>query len=452
MSDKKKILIVEDSKEFRKSLRWILEPKGFEVTEAESGEEAKTHISSSIFDLIISDLRMPKLDGIQLHQWMKETNKNTPFIVMTGHGNISNTQIAHEHGMQGFIPKPFTKEEVLESVELILKNLSDVHVENHQEYCRIPLSHFLVEQTFPFNVYIRTAENKYIKIAHRGEDLDVERMEGFKKRGVQDLYILKVNFLQHLGFSLSIAKGVKDSDQVSRKKKQAFVTRLGESIAEYVHREEIDEESFQIAKEYVETAVSVILESEDMFEVLTLLRGHSDGLYAHSVAVSTYCVLICRELGWLAPSTLCKVAIGGLLHDVGKKEIDPNLVRKPYTKLSHPELKVVESHVIRGVEILLRVRSVSGDIIQMVHHHHEWVSGGGYPQGLKGDQIFKLAKVVSVANQFCNFAISGAGKGDYPLAALSKMLLFEDRFDHEMVLALCRVFQVQYDLIKKKLS
>ncbi len=452
MNNKKKILIVEDSEGFRKSLKWILEPENFEIIEAEDGAHAKDIIKNSLPDLIISDLQMPNLDGVQLHTWVKKNKLAIPFIAMTGHGDVSNTQDAHARGMQGFITKPFSGEDIIESVKLIFENQNPKTNITENRYFSVPISHFLSEQGFTYSVYIYTSENKYIKISHKGEVLDSERIKNYQDKGVKNLFILKRDFSKYLGFNLGIAKGIKDSRAVSFHKKQEFMSALGESVLKCAFLDEIDSNSFEIAKEYVETAVSMIIEADDLYEILISLRQHSDYLYGHSLAVSTYSVLISKQLGWITPSTLFKVALGGLFHDIGKKELDPALLQKPQTSLSHPELKQIESHVIRGVEILSGVRCVSEDVIQMVHHHHESVDGTGYPQGLKGNQIFRMAKVVTVANQFCNFAVRGFHPGYPPLDAISKMLLLEDQYDPDVFLALCRLFNVNYNQLKKKAS
>lgn len=454
MAEKLTIIIVEDSQEFRKSLRWILEPKGYSVIEAEDGLQAKDIITQFNPQLIISDLKMPKLDGLQLHRWLKESAKNIPFIIMTGHGELTNTQMAIEQGMQGFIPKPFSQEDVLESVNLALKSTTTQSTEpiEHQKYCKIPIHHFLLERGFPFNIYICTPRNRFIKVAHRGEDLEPERVKGFQKVGVQDLFILKKDYLTYLGFNLSLAKSAEKSDKISKEKKQAFISDLGESILTYVLHDKLDEASFSLSKAYIETAASIAVESDELFEVFSSLRSHSDFLYAHSLSVSIYSVLIAKELGWNAPSTYFKLALGGLFHDIGKKELEEDLIRKPVSVLSHMEKQRLESHVVRGVEILSGISGVPGEILQIVHHHHETRSGNGYPKGKKGDEIFPLAKVISVADDFCNLIINGNNSGYTPKEALSKMIWIENQYDREIFLGLLKLFNENYEELKKKAS
>ena len=436
MSSNKSVLIVEDSLDFRKSLRWILEPKGFAVTEAEDGEEAQKIIQEFHVDLIISDLRMPKKDGLELHKWVLSNKDSTPFIIMTGHGDVTSTAEALKLGMQGFIPKPFEIKDVLEAVQLAL-NLPPL-----EEYSPIPISHFLSGQTLPYNVYVKTEEGKFVKICHKNEALDSTRVQNYRKKGAEFLYIRKSDLSSHIRMDLGIASALKTSSVVPDAQKKLFIQELGENIMRYAFREDIDRSTFDFAREYIETTLDIALESEEIFNLLKNIQIHSDYIYIHSLAVSAYSVLLAKTLGWTSPSTLTKIALGGLLHDIGKRELEPELLSRPLQKLSHLEKKRLESHVNRGVEMLTRIDKIPDEVVQIVYHHHESFSGGGFPQGLVGEQIFRLARVVSVANVFCNIVGRDHRADASVKESLEKMIWFEDTLDPEVLSALFKLCKV----------
>ncbi|HQR42385.1 MAG TPA: HD-GYP domain-containing protein, partial [Gemmatales bacterium] len=89
---------------------------------------------------------------------------------------------------------------------------------------------------------------------------------------------------------------------------------------------------------------------------------------------------------------------GGLLHDIGKIGIDDAILRKR-TKLTGEEYEIMKSHTTKGAAILMAIPELA-PAIPIVRSHHEQWDGGGYPDGLKGEQIPLLARIVAVADAF----------------------------------------------------
>ncbi len=83
---KKKVLVVEDEVELRTVLADLLDYMGLEVTEVENGLIAIEKLKVNKYDVIISDLRMPKCTGLEVLQWTRDQKISTPFIIQTGHG------------------------------------------------------------------------------------------------------------------------------------------------------------------------------------------------------------------------------------------------------------------------------------------------------------------------------------------------------------------------------
>ena len=85
-----KILIIEDEEPIRRVLVRILseEDSKFEIHEASDGKKGLDYISKESFDLVLCDIKMPKIDGMELLQRAKKQNPSLPFIMLTGHGNI----------------------------------------------------------------------------------------------------------------------------------------------------------------------------------------------------------------------------------------------------------------------------------------------------------------------------------------------------------------------------
>lgn len=117
----KSILIVEDDITFGMMLKTWLGKKGFEVSSVSNIARARKHIESEATDLILSDLRLPDHDGIDLLKWMNEQDKNIPLIMMTGYADIQSAVQAMKLGARDYVAKPVNPEELLKKISEALQ-------------------------------------------------------------------------------------------------------------------------------------------------------------------------------------------------------------------------------------------------------------------------------------------------------------------------------------------
>ena len=118
--------------------------------------------------------------------------------------------------------------------------------------------------------------------------------------------------------------------------------------------------------------------------------GHTQRVTQYSLAIAKYLQLNPLERKWLK--------ITSVLHDIGKVGIEDQILRKP-EPLSPDESEMIKRHCIIGVEIIKHIRQLR-ESIPGVKYHHEQLDGKGYPDGLKGEEIPLLAKIVAVADTF----------------------------------------------------
>lgn len=100
------ILIIDDERAIRNVLKDILSNEGFKVEEAADGEEGLKKFQASSFDVVLCDIKMPKLDGIEFLQKVMESGSDTPVIIISGHGNIETAVDAVKKGAFDYISKP----------------------------------------------------------------------------------------------------------------------------------------------------------------------------------------------------------------------------------------------------------------------------------------------------------------------------------------------------------
>ena len=135
------ILIIEDDITFSLMLKTWLGKKGFVVESASLIQEAKRKIADTKFDLIISDLRLPDDDGIDLLKWLKEKGLSIPLIIMTGYAEIQTAVQAMKLGAADYIAKPLNPDELLGKIrELLGGDEKRPVAEDRREPVRQPVS------------------------------------------------------------------------------------------------------------------------------------------------------------------------------------------------------------------------------------------------------------------------------------------------------------------------
>jgi two-component system, NtrC family, nitrogen regulation response regulator NtrX len=100
------ILIIDDEKAIRKTLGEILSYEGYKIDEAADGEEGLKKFSSAAYDVVLCDIKMPKMDGIEFLEKARQINTDVPIIVISGHGNIETAVEAVKKGAFDYISKP----------------------------------------------------------------------------------------------------------------------------------------------------------------------------------------------------------------------------------------------------------------------------------------------------------------------------------------------------------
>ena len=117
----------------------------------------------------------------------------------------------------------------------------------------------------------------------------------------------------------------------------------------------------------------------------------------HSERVSRFSMAIAQRLG-LSDEEVEKIRISALLHDVGKISIDDKILKKP-AALTDEEYDIMKGHPQKGYKIMSQIPAMK-EFLPGMYMHHEMVNGKGYPQGLTGDEIPLMGKIVAVADTF----------------------------------------------------
>jgi len=112
-----RILLADDEVRFAASLAKVLSRRGFQVTAVHSGQEAVAELERAAFDVVLLDLRMPKMDGLETLSEIRRRDKTLPVLILSGHADLPSVAAALGKDIAHFIPKPCAVETLVSAIE-----------------------------------------------------------------------------------------------------------------------------------------------------------------------------------------------------------------------------------------------------------------------------------------------------------------------------------------------
>lgn len=453
--DIKKILVVDDDSIFRGVMEKILKKAGYEVLQANNGYVAKEVLSLEKVDLIFSDVKMSVIHGIELLHYVKK-NYSTPFVLMTGFSDLIEATEAFEIGSSGFLTKPFNKSNLIEVIDQISGksvvdeserciSLKDGSSTNYS-YVPVDIFQFINGSQFQCPIYIKLSEAKYVKIALEGQDLSHNKLVKYKEKGIDFLYLHKNDFKSFLNLNVRVTDAVVKSTNAHKDKKLNFLKNTSELLIQFGFQKHVDVNVFVSAQKNVQHMLSIACDQGHILKLLENWSSESPNLFAHSLAVALISNLILHSRQWSSPTTLYKVTLAALIHDIGLVGMPKELLYRSESEMNKKELEIYKTHpLITTPEIELL--DLSHEIIQIKEHHHERANGKGFPRGLSKGEIHPCARVISISDEFCKYYQGHPGFEHIksPREILKHMKVSKDIFGNINLRSLYKVFELNYE-------
>jgi len=430
-----KILVVDDEDMIRELCYHILSAEGYQVTTVSNAKAALKELGQSVVDLMITDIKMPGMDGLELFEQVKERHLDIVTIFITGHGTLDTAIESLMRGVDGFVLKPFTQEELLGAVDRAISR-SRLKKENIRLKALIPLfeiSKLLVTEIDLAHLFkiitevlvqefsvdrvslmlIDEASGTLLIRASHGLPTDVALKSRRKiGEGVAGLVLkyrkpLIISAGKHADQEVMNVINLENMPVSSMS-----VPLVGKSklfgvlnVSKFTGRpfSTSDLQIVLILSSQVVTAMENAALYEDLREnyfrtvqaLVAAVEAKDPYTRWHSTNVAKYAVAIARDIG-MSPSQLEEIHIAAILHDVGKIGISELIISKP-ARLSREEYDIMKDHPSHGIRILEPI-GFSPTIINAIYQHHERYDGKGYPKGLAGEDISLAARILNVAD------------------------------------------------------
>ncbi len=276
----------------------------------------------------------------------------------------------------------------------------------------IPLERFISGLKTEVDVFIKLSEGNFVLLTKGGESFELDQLKRYQGHNLKSLYVRQSDYPTFLKQQVSVAGIIMKNEKIEVYRKSAILSSVMNSVFDDLDRVGLNPQNLNSAKEISLNVINLIETHPDLLKLLVGLNDITDEFVRHSIAVGYTSILIAKELQWVRKDTLEKLALGGILHDIGKKEIAPEILKKPRIEMTANEIREYESHPYRGMMILQAIHDMPEDIIKIAYEHHENAIGQGFPRKLWDTKIHPLARVVGVADTFCNLIMASPSNPD----------------------------------------
>jgi putative nucleotidyltransferase with HDIG domain len=439
-TNQKSILIVDDDTTTRSIIADALKETGdFITNEVENGNAALELFQKEPYDLVISDINMPGMSGIELLNKIKSIDPSTYVIMITGFPSIEISVSAMKDGAVDFITKPFKVDDLIHKTQLYLRQKSAISEEDMKlkvDYARL------------------NDKIKELSTVNYIYDI-IEKMEGdndhifgeivslaSKVAGGESCSLLLFDEANDAFYPKIVTNsGNGDHHEISRvltpifrevaRKKEPLMINASTNPELYKSlmcvpltiRNNVFGLLNLITKQYekefsekdlnyivnLSTRASLNIENKMLYESIYVsildtftslvqsiqVRDHYTEV--HSRNVTTLSVKIAEAMK-CSSHEIESLKIAAILHDVGKIAIPDQVLLKP-GRLTDEEYTIIKNHPAIGENILKSITLFDKER-EIIRHHHERWDGRGYPDGLSKTDIPKLSRIISVADSF----------------------------------------------------
>ncbi len=427
------VLVVEDEAIVRELIVHVLQRAGYWVLAATDGNDALNTLRDQPVDLILTDLRMPSMDGIELLQEVRKQHPSVDTIVLTAYGSIDSAVQALKLGAIDYLAKPFDINELLARVEQ--------YYQQRQERDTLSLASTkpLIElyRILSRDTDLPTTLDEIlalVKDAFAADDVCVHLFDEWEQpgwsaqrcAGPEAQEALSASAIRALAeapnpwrlseadhphngaerpyghiITVPIAGGaeVLGALQILRQPEAAPYTEanaqqlhtFGAQIGLAMLHAETQRRLHRSFSERQEMSLSA---AEALAEALGTFDEHTR---SHSRRVASYARCLANALE-LSEHACDVIEISGLLHDIGKLGVGEATLHKA-GPLTDAERDRVKLHPVQGARILSGLDTLA-EIVPLVRHHHERYDGQGYPDGLAGEQIPFGARLLAVVDAY----------------------------------------------------
>jgi HD-GYP domain-containing protein (c-di-GMP phosphodiesterase class II) len=268
-----------------------------------------------------------------------------------------------------------------------------------------PLATLRPESGAHFELYLALPGRsvpRYLLYKASGIDFSEKKRVELLENGVKTLYVKDEDAADYYHYVDRTVGKVLASDKVPPQEKSRILYDTSQALVKSTFERPESPLLMSTNQRMVAHTVESITAQPEMLRTMVSLFSMDYSLYTHSVHVSVLGTAMLLEVGSYTPEDMRDIAMGYLLHDIGKSRIEPDILNKP-GMLSPWEIKQIERHPDFGVGLMQSQALIRPRALEIIHDHHEKLNGNGYPRHLNSSSISIETRICSVADIFDAF-------------------------------------------------
>jgi len=399
VAEKRSVLYVDDSLVMHHFVKTALKDSGYNLIEANDGVEGYEQYCKHLPNIIVTDIEMPNMNGLELCKKIKENNEGRfiPVVILSSKSQPIDIDTAFNFGADDYLVKPVSPENLLEKIKdyfgvLDRKKRNKILVVDDSKVSAEMITHALLKNSH--NVIMASnGEDAYEMALEQHPEIVITDVEMPGMNGYDLVKMIRGNpETKNASFIMMSSRDRKSDIKKSEKLgvSRYFIKPFDiEKLVIVV--EQLLLEKYNIYKKEYEYMLSTIK------ALVTALEARDEYTKGHTHRVSKYALMLGKYMG-LTTYELDKLEIAANLHDIGKIGVKDDILLKP-GQLSDEEYAKIQEHAVIGAEILRPLNSLQ-DVVPLILFHHERWDGKGYPSMIKGKKIPLGARIIAVADTF----------------------------------------------------
>lgn len=354
------VLFVDDEPSILSALRRLFRPLGYKVLLAEGGEAGLALLASEPVDLVISDMRMPQMDGVQFLEQVRERWPQIGRMLLTGYADISSTIGAINRGeIHRYIAKPWDDHDIQLCVADGLKRQR-------------------LEE-----------ENRHLSALTQRQNEELQSLNGMLKGANDELTKVNDELQQANG---KLGQVNEELERRVAERTLELELAMQQLAASHTAMEQANAK-LNAANQQLEENFAL---SISVFSGLLELRDGSVAGHGHRVAQLARRIAV--QLG-LSGTEETDIYNAGLLHEIGKIGLPDSLMHKTVSLMSGSEFSLYKQHPVQAQAALMPLGRLRQTAV-LIRSQHERVDGKGYPDGLAGYEVPLGSQVVNIASTY----------------------------------------------------
>ncbi len=435
------ILISEPDQDWKSKISKYLEGENFVLDFVTNGKAAQTSLyRNKKISVVVLDIFTENHSAFEVLKYIR-LNAPSAKVILTVESKKTLEQFDLSKddltrlGVSDILFKTYSKEQFIKSIDGELQfeftkgkqeNSNDTGPQKiaarDDEFTRIKLADYCSGNTAIFDLFIRISEGHYVKVVHAGDYLNEAHLAKYNKgAGGEWIYFktkdrkIYIAFMNKLLESITKNGGVK----IKRSARVKMVKNLSDKFVEEIYTVGIKPSLIEEGNKICRNVTDLIKRETKLFSILRTMQESEPSIHSHCSTVSFFSAVVCNNLKWASKSTIEKITIGGMFHDLGKLKINKSCLNLSMEEMDAQQLQEYKMHPELGVAMLDSFKTIEPATKQIIYQHHETIDGKGFPRGITGIKIYPLAQVVGLVDLYVNFM---AKHQLPPVVALRKIL------------------------------